>query len=41
MHTLITYFQSRHAAMLEAIQRTVEQETPSDDKGRLDLFANY
>lgn len=41
MHTLITHFQSRHAAMLDAIQRTVEQETPSDDKGRLDLFADY
>jgi len=41
MHTLITHFQSRHAAMLDAVQRTVEQETPSDDKGRLDLFAEY
>ncbi len=41
MHTLLDYFQSRHAAMLDAIQRTVEQETPSDDKGRLDLFADY
>ncbi len=41
LYNLIALFQDRLPAMLDAIQLTVEQETPSDDKGRLDLFADY
>jgi glutamate carboxypeptidase len=36
---LLDYFQSRHAEMVDAIRVLVEQETPSEDKERLDSFA--
>ncbi|MBV7331111.1 M20 family metallopeptidase [Chloroflexi bacterium TSY] len=37
--TLLTYFQDKQSEMLNVIQQLVEMETPSDDKPRLDAFA--
>jgi glutamate carboxypeptidase len=36
---LLDYFNTRLPAMLDAIRRVVEEETPSGDKARLDAFA--
>ena len=36
---VLTYFQARHAEMLQVIEQLVTQETPSNDKPRLDAFA--
>lgn len=36
---LLSYFEHRQTDMLETIRQLVEQETPSDDKARLDAFA--
>lgn len=39
--TLLTYFDTHHAAMLELVHQLVTQETPSSDKVRLDAFAEF
>ena len=39
--TLLTYFDTQHAAMVEQIRQLVTQETPSSDKARLDAFAQF
>lgn len=38
---LIDYFAARQDAMLDLIRQMVVQETPSNDKSRLDAFAGY
>ena len=39
--TLLTYFNTHHAAMLDHVRQLVTQETPSSDKARLDAFAEF
>lgn len=39
--TLLTYFDTHHAAMLDLVRQLVTQETPSSDKARLDAFADF
>jgi glutamate carboxypeptidase len=37
--SVLAYFEEKQEEILQAIRRLVEEETPSDDKGRLDAFA--
>ncbi len=41
MSELLAFLSSHQADMLEDLRRFVEQESPSDDKGRLDGFARF